>query len=338
MQTDLVTIMTPFEDSCYEPDWRSRLATAMMNDPRFKHPVPATMRDPYVWKAVKYMRAAKTSPARLDPDRLRFDRVQRWGTGDRHRQTGHVIEALLLTDAPLEDIAGDMGCAVGDVQLYERLFFSVRADDGSMTLAPAQKAFYATEGTYRPTQTRPEHLMWRHVAVGVGYRALLQILGMGSGSWDSAPKVDVVEVTIGLGRAEALSKVAAGGMNLNELSRMETTRIKERLLRHATGELKYEGKAMITLMSLMKLMAPKMLEVYNESNEQAIKATQNTCAAQNAIAQTPVEDMGTQKGFDEINAQLRKKLRPESFASEQGRHTANGQIPGAPTFPAAPGM
>jgi len=308
MPTDAVPIITPLDDAFYSPDWRYRLAVAMSQDAGFKHSMPEAMRDPHVRAVVQLMTGGKFKTRKHDPDRLRFERAQRWGLDGPHRHTGHVIEALLLTDAPIDAIAADMGCNAEDVQLFERLFFNVRGGDGSMNLAPAQKAFFATEGTFKPTQTRPEHLMWRRVAVNAGYRALLQILEMGTGAWDKAPGTNIVDVTIGMGRAETLAKVAAGGMSMGELSRLESNRIKDKLVRHTTGELTHKDEGMELVRKIFQLLAPKMVDAQRIREAEEMRATENLRDAERAIVETEVRDRGVAAGEESLNRALRKSL------------------------------
>lgn len=328
------SIVTPHEDTFYEPDWRHRLAVAMVEDAGFKHPVPEAMRDPQVRAAVQRLTGGRPKGKKHDPDRLQFERVQRWGRDGPHRYIGHVVEALLLTNAPLDAVAHDLGCNSDDVHLYERLFFNVRADDGSLALAPAQKAFFATEGTFKPTQTRPEHLMWRRVAVSGGYRALVQILELGAGVWAEAPKVDIVETTISMGRAETLAKVAAGGMSMGELSRLESNRIRDKLVRHTTGELKHRDEGMELVRKIFELMAPKMVDVQTIREAQMMRAEENLRDAERAIAKTEVPDGGVAAGEEALNRALRKSLEPLAriYQTEDGQ--PRGRFPEPPEVPA----
>lgn len=326
-------IVTPLEDAFYNPDWRYRLAAAMAQDAAYKHPSPDAQRDPHVRMIVQRLTGGKPKGKKYDPDRLRVDRVQRWGLDGPRRHTGHVIEALLLTDAPIDAIADDMGCNSDDVRLFERLFFNVRGEDGSMNLAPAQKAFFATEGTYKPSQTRPEHLMWRRVAVNGGYRALLQVLEMGPGAWSAAPNVDIVELTIGMGRAETLAKVAAGGMSMGELSRLESNRIKDRLVRHTTGELKHRDEGMEFALGLLKIMSPKMADVEKIRAAQAARAAEDLREAEHAIAQTDYPDAGMAAGEDAVDQAVRKSMEKvrRLYETEDGRPL--GKFPEPPEVP-----
>lgn len=332
MKDEPAFIVTPLEDTFYCPDWRYRLASAMVADIGYKQPASDAQRDPHVRAALLRLTGGKTKGKKTDPERLRFDRVQRWGRDGPHRHTGHVIEALLLTDAPLDAIATDLGCNVDDVWLYERLFFNVRGEDGSMALSPAQKAFFATEGTYKPTQTRPEHLMWRRVAVNGGYRALLQVLEMGPGAWVTAPYVDIVELTIGMGRGETLAKVAAGGMSMGELSRLESNRLKDKLIRHTTGELKQKDEGMEFALGLLKLMAPKMVEVEKIQEAQERRAAENLREAEHAIKQTEVPDGGAASGHEAMNRALRKSMEQvrRLFETEDGRPLGSFPEPANP--------
>jgi hypothetical protein len=321
MTTDTKTTVTPFDDAFYAPDWRYRLAVACAEDPMFKHPATRAMQDKTVKSAVRHLKAKSSKSVKLRSDRARFDQVRRWGTDGPHRHTGHVIEALLLTDAPMEAIAEDMGCEVATLVLYEKLFFNVRDKDGQMSLAPAQKQFFATEGTFKPTTQRPEHLMWRRVAVSAGYNALVEILELGSGNWSEAPRVDLVDVTTRMAKAETLAMVAAGGLSASELAKLEANRLKGQLIRHQTGEAKVKDEGMELALELMQLMAPKMVEHQAISRAQALTAAENMRMAEENIAGTPVDDSGQSQSQAAFSQKLQTALAPLAKEySKRGEH------------------
>jgi len=301
-------IITPFDDSFYDPGWRYSLAEACAVDSEFKHPTRSAMLDAGVRQAVRHMKATPPKLVRPDSYRARFSQVLRWGRDGPHRQTGYVIEALLLTDAPVSAIAHDMGSDVATLELYEKLFFNVRDDRGNMTLAPAQKQFFATEGTYKPTKQRPEYLMWRRVAVSAGYRALIEILELGLGSWGDAPNADLVRVTTDMARAETLAKVAAGGLSSGELARLESNRLKGKLIRHQVGEKGGRDEGMELALKLVQLMAPKMVEPERISRAQALQAEESLHEAERRIEKTEVEDKGALESRVALQDALDKQL------------------------------
>jgi hypothetical protein len=295
-------IVTPYDDPFFHPDWRYRLATLLAADPRAKYPSPDAVRDVVVRTTARHLKAAQTKPS---PDRNRLDRVRRWAPTGASERVGHVIAALLLTEAPMDALAIDVGCALEDLQAYERLHFNVRDPAGNMALSPAQRAFFATEGTFKPTAARPDYLMWRRVAVNAGYQALIQILELGKGSWAEAPKVDLAEVTVAMAKGETLARLATGGLSTGELARLESNRIRDRLARHMTGELKMKDEGMELAIQIMQLVAPKMVDLDRIRQAQAADAMSTLHQAQDAIGQTDIPDNGPEAGYDAMDRMLR---------------------------------
>jgi hypothetical protein len=305
MTTEPKAVITPFGDSFFDADWRYQLAIQLAADPRMKYPAPDALRDDLVRAGARFLRKEAAKVPSSDPVRARFDRIRRWGLEGAHRRIGNVAEALLLTEAPLEAIAADMGCSIDDLRMYEGMFFNVRGADGAMGLSPAQKAYLASEGTFKPTTARPEFLMWRRVGACAGYSALVQLLELGKGSWADAPTVDLVEVTVNMTKAETLAKLAAGAMSTGELFRLEANRIKDKLVRHETGELKQKDEAMELLLQLMQMMAPKMVEHDRIRRAQAMEAAHSLQGAQDSINQTEIADLGVEATNEAIDQQLR---------------------------------
>lgn len=302
--SDHPPIVTPLDDPFFQPDWRFRTATRLAADPRTKSPSPMAVNDQTVRTLARQLKVAADGKARPTPERAQHERIMRWAPTGASERVGRLIEALLLTDAPMDALAVDVGCALEDLQAYERLFFNVRDHAGNMGLSPAQRAFFATEGTFKPTTARPDHLMWRRVAVNAGYHALTQVLELGKGSWAEAPKIDLPEVTMAMAKGETLAKMATGGLSTGELARFESNRIRDRLARHMTGELKMKDEGMELAIQLLQLMAPKMIDLDRIRQAQASEAMPDPQQAQDAIGQTEVPDNGPESTNEAINRML----------------------------------
>ena len=338
MTTEPKAVITPLGDAFFDADWRYQLAVQLAADPRMKYPDPIALRDDLVRAGARFLRKEAVKVPSSDPARARFDRIRRWGLDGVHRRVGNVAEALLLTEAPMDAIAADMGCPIADLRMYEGMFFNVRNADGVMALSPAQRVYFATEGTFKPTTARPEHLMWRRVAVGAGYSALAQILELGKGSWADAPAVDLVEVTVNMTRAETLAKLATGAMSTGDLFRLEANRIKDKLVRHETGELKQKDEAMELLLQLMQMMAPKMVEHDRIRRAQAMEAAQSLQGAQNSIDQTEIADLGVEATNEAIDRQLQPIKDQFAKMNRASMDLANrlGTSAGSPEEPPLP--
>lgn len=105
------------------PHWRWGRAAHLMATNRRKNP---KMDDEWV----VFARRAIKHPGSRDP-RVRAIHAARaiWESNDRRRWE---LEALLLTDAPVEQIAERIGLSAAVVEAYERVFFAAR-DEGRAT-------------------------------------------------------------------------------------------------------------------------------------------------------------------------------------------------------------
>lgn len=329
MKSDTSEIITPFEDSFYHPDWRARLIQARLDDPGYKHPIGEAMRDATVRKILKFNETGESRPQRVSEGRGRYHRVRRWGEHDAFRKTGHIIDALLLTDAPLEAIATDFGCDQKDLILYARLYFDVRTQNSGMDLAPAQKQFFATEGGYKPTLQHPEYLMWRRVAVSAGYTALIRVLELGEGSWADAPRVDIARVTTEMAKTETFATLASGRMSTAEVFKLDANRLKEKLIRHTTGEANTKDEGMELALQFMQLTAPKMVEHDRIRQAQAAKAAESMAEAERAIEGADIEDMGRASADETLRQALLDAAQPLIDAHEK-TGTLSDVEPGLP--------
>lgn len=188
MTAEAKVVTSPGGDAFFDADWRYKLAVQLAADPKLKHPDPGALRDDLVRAGARFLRKEAAKLPSSDPARAGFHRIRRWGLDGAHRRVGNVAEALLLTEAPMDAIAADMGCPIDDLRMYEGMFFNVRNADGVMALSPAQRVYFATEGTFKPTTARPEHLMWRTRG---GQRRLLGIGAnprTGQGLVDGCPR------------------------------------------------------------------------------------------------------------------------------------------------------
>ena len=115
-------IVTPLEDPAgYSLDWRRQLAQACITTR-----LPAQYaRDQDLRAYLAHLRNRTQYPLGPD-DKLRaFDRIDGW-----HEQgTGKLLEAFLLTPAPCQEIARDLGLEAEEVLKYGSIHWSVRDQD-----------------------------------------------------------------------------------------------------------------------------------------------------------------------------------------------------------------
>lgn len=302
-------IATPFDNCIFAPDWRWQAAKHLSRPTSVVKLNRAATKDPWVVRAVKFLRATGKDSRMPEDEQVHWRRTEQLAEDGTLQNIRHTVEALLLTDAPLEALAVDTGLPVEEIRLFERLFFNVRSDDGKMTLRPLQRQFFATQGVLKTQRQLPPHLMWRRIAVEVGYAGLVRVLQLGPGSWKDAGNVDLVQSAIDMGRADVMAQMASGELNAAAIHRMESNRLREKQLRLLVGEERGETEARETLQKILQAMAPRMVEFQNIKDAQA-EAQQSAPLLDAKIHATKVSDAGYEAGADAITLAVRNKLAP----------------------------
>lgn len=114
------------ESPLLDPDWRFRRARALADMGVRKY---NRREDPWVIIASRYCKARnRTSYASLPQLRHKYPQMSRaQEIHDHPTDSARLqIEALILVDTPIEDIALRVGESVATLQAYEQLFFDVR--------------------------------------------------------------------------------------------------------------------------------------------------------------------------------------------------------------------
>ncbi len=92
------------------------------------------------------------------------------------------------------------------------------------------------------------------------------------------------------------------------VSRLESNRIKDKLVRHTTGELTHKDEGMELVRKIFELLAPKMVDAQRIREAEEMRATENLRDAERAIVETEVRDRGVAAGEESLNRALRKSL------------------------------
>jgi hypothetical protein len=310
MKTDQPDVIhSPHDNVIFAPDWRWQAARHLSEPATPMKLNRAAIKDPWVGNAVKYLRATGKSSRMSEEEQAVWRRTVQLAEDVSLQNIRHTVEALLLTDAPLEALAADTGLPIAEIKLFERLFFNVRDDDGRMVLRPLQRQFIATMGALKTRRQLPAHLMWRRVAVEAGYTALVRVLQLGSGSWSEAKSVDLVQSAIEMGRADIMAQMASGELNAAAVHRMEFNRLREKQLRLLVGEEKGETEAREILLKILQSMAPSMVEFQKlkEAQEAVLERAPHLNAQ---IQETKVVDVGYEAGAEAMAMAVRNKLAP----------------------------
>jgi hypothetical protein len=85
------------------------------------------------------------------------------------------IEALLLTGAPYDIIAKDLGLRADAIEAYEKLFFNTRNADGSLRKGCYNRSRFAINETELLAEHTGSEVVWRAVGFYMGYSGLVQL-------------------------------------------------------------------------------------------------------------------------------------------------------------------
>lgn len=176
---DRAVIVTPIDNPCqYDPDWRSALASALVESPgaRIDPDYARYRRDPWVRAQVAYL-SSDRAKVPLVRDTMQTRLANLWAQGTSLSDARFRLEPLLLTSVDYEvislDIAGS-GMYRKAVETYERLFFNIRDDDGRISKSCQLKQYFAMPSGEIDENTPPE-AMWKMIGALMGYDTLVNL-------------------------------------------------------------------------------------------------------------------------------------------------------------------
>lgn len=186
MQFGNTTFTTPFDNPVqYDPDWRNSFATAMLDYPteRLDPCYVPYKADPWIKKQVGYLKAVREQRS-LTKEQHAYRLASTWFQGNRPSDAKFRIEPLLLTPIGFDiihlDIGGDEETDPLAFKVYERLYFSVRREDGRQKESCQLRQYFAMPQG-QPGPDTPDEQLWRVVGALRGYDTLVYMW-----LWDSA--------------------------------------------------------------------------------------------------------------------------------------------------------
>lgn len=176
MQYGTRSIAVPDDNPAqFDPAWRASLASAIVNtpyprvDPEYKHLVE----DEWVQRQVSYLRKVQKGYT-LGKGEKDLRLASLWSRGTTAVDVRYKIEPLLITPVSFEVISDDIagGAVHPDAfKTYERLYFNIRNDDGTMNRSCFTRTYFAMP-TGPLTKETPDETIWKVVAANQGYSAL----------------------------------------------------------------------------------------------------------------------------------------------------------------------
>ena len=313
-------IRTPFDTPCYAPDWRRQVSAAIISASQPTKLPKEIKKDQFIMAYTKFLKkkASGKTPANLQ----HIQRVEDWCTNGGE-PTKEMIEALLLTDAPLDVIGKDIGgVGTADVDLYCRLFFDVRNEKCEMALSVAQKAHFA--GLCQPlTGNRLPSSIWKKAVVVGDYRLLISLWGRDGGNWTECPKLLTSDLALNLSRMILLERLLRGDVSNADLHQMEINDIRRQQLRATTGEADARYKELANdYIKLINLVCQPPKAGGREHEQQTPEGVPNTPAVD--TVETVMPD-GSVISEPAVNRRIREKL------SKYRPSQSSGGGPGNPT-------
>ena len=313
------SIVTPLDNPVqFDPDWRNAIATAAVDYPRAKvDPMYREyLRDPWIKRHIEYLtlrNAGRALSKRHDASRI----ASTWHQGSRVSDTKMRVEPLLLTSISYTDVGNVIGGGkIPDevYETYEKLYFNVREDDGSLTKSCQLRQYFSLpEGQYGK-DTPPEKL-WKMVGALMGHETLLRMW-----IWDRAAGVVSRSDEFMLNE---MWRVAQSRLFMHIFSDRVGHESLAKLLSAFTGQAKMlhdssagSGQVFDTARTLMMLLANTRPTVIGaaavvDSVPDLTAAIRAKLAAQKTISNTEIEDIGLEEGAAALDAAIAKHFKDE---------------------------
>jgi len=303
MQIGNQIIIIPSENPIgYALDWCSRIACALIT---FRLKCPEELASDQFLKACR--RYLQLVTHNIKPvNKEEYDRIRcvlGWQYDDKS-EFRRILEALLLTAAPFEAIAADIGINMNDVRMYERLCFNVRDDNGRMTLGDVQKLMIAK-------QDLADLQGWKLLAIR-SYEMLCNLVGIQTPHWKDTPEIKIHEQILQTSRFQLYRNLILNKCQPKDLAVIESNDIKLKQLLVQTKQPDEEKKEFVDPfgLKLLKMMTPKMIvtTLTPEEMEKQNEALNSKLQTEAKINSTPIVDHGVKAGVAVLNDGISKSF------------------------------
>lgn len=310
------SIITPLDNPVqYDAAWRAVFAAAMLDfpDARIDPEFLPYKRDPWIRRQVEYLRAVRGNHP-LTPEQKILRTASTWFQGNRPSDVKFKLEPLLLTAVGFDIISLDIGGGtVPDAVFtaYERLFFNVRRDDGTMHPSCQVRTYFSLpDGQLGPGT--PDEVIWRVVAANSGYDALVSmwLWGDAHGLQQTDPGYMLRE-TWRAAQAQMHHDIIGRRVNhLHMTLLMDKITAHERMRHECMGAVDQETEMLKVALNLLSLTQPHMVSAA-KTVDQAAELTamvQNKLLAESAVTKSGILDAGAAQGEAVFNDKLQAQL------------------------------
>ena len=310
-------VITPYDDDFPEnADWRNTIALLWADHPNWHPEVPEIREDKWIIEHKDFFLHFRAYGAKnLNSPKWRaHKRVLAWHGGETINALKFRLEPLLLTGASFELIAEDLGgsrLTAHEIELYCRLFFDLREEDGALLRSCFIRAYNALPDTGLMGADTPLDMLWKTTGMYLGYGGLIYMW-----KWPIDPKT--------LGGEKFLFQEmmrAAQAMQMERIMRSQISNFDlnaiignytnyERMLSDTGTKTQEAGEAELAMLGVMKLVAPKMLPAAKTVDKQRAEtaAIQSRLMADHNIAQQMIMDAGQLKGKEQVDEMLKQRL------------------------------
>lgn len=313
------SIVTPIDNPVqFDPDWRNAIATAAVDYPRAKvDPLyQEYLRDPWIKQQIEYLQLARSGRA-LSKRHSQFRLASTWYQGSSVSDAKMRIEPLLLTAAGYDVIADDIGGGAvpeGVFETYEKLYFNVRRDDGSLSKSCQLRQYFALPEGQFGKDTPPEKL-WKLVGALLGYDTLVTMWLWGDASGLTARSSEYM--------LNEMWRVAQSRLFMHIFSDRVGHESMAKLLGAFTAQSKMlhdsasgTGQVFDTARTLMALLANTRPAIIGaaavvDSVPDLTASIRAKLTAQKTISHTEVDDIGMEAGAAALDAAIAKHFGDE---------------------------
>lgn len=304
---DEISINTPLDDPTqFSPSWRAELAVAMHTYPKLpkQRQYSEYYNDPYVKEYIKFLRSiSKTDSIPNTP----MGYAYKWYNNNNVVDTKYRLEPLLLTPAPLSLISQALAGDTLDEEpfkIYERLFFNIRNDDGTLNKSCHLRMHFAlpTEQNLLEPDRMPITKVWRIVGAQCGYQTLCRLW-----MWYDAPDFNdkeskhLPEEAWWMTQSTMLTRMAKGAVsNFDLVSWIGKFTDNERLRMDESraGDTKEDAMAS-AMLALLHAAAPKVLSVSRTVDE--IEAINTKLAEKRQATKLAPEELSDGSDFGKVD-------------------------------------
>jgi hypothetical protein len=304
-------VRTPFENPIhYDVDWRYQIARIWSDDPTINIDPDVAADMDIVNLRDTMIRMSNGISVNDDPIAKRLKIALDWYTSDGTRSPRRFIEPLLLTGATFDVITRDIGgkrVPESVFKTYERLFFNVRDDDGTVTDSCYLRSFAALPDGIVLDKETPDVVVWRVAAVQTGYTGLVRLWNWRDYHGAKIVDVDLQRELVNMAQAIIMNRILRGSIGSFDLNTIFANYIQyERLRQDVSSAESKPTSAEGMLLKVLDIMKPKIITAAQSADEfLALNAQlRSRLEAQQAIQAQQVRDKGLDSSLNQLNATL----------------------------------